>query len=136
MLASKLIMVSIQLVKLRKEARSIANMPLPRALVTIQAVPKLAGPEPNTRQQLWLVPSAYRTQWVCPLDSIMGLTAVAEKIHYPSPVSLGCKKWFLQHHAKIFAWWEKFFAAQEFLPSLSKLISLYNISYRKCLKKL
>ena len=53
---------------------------------------------------------------------------------YSSPVFLGCKKQFLQHHAKIFASWEKIFAAYEFLPPLSKLIFLYNIWYPKFLK--
>ena len=29
----------------------------------------------------------------------------------PSPGFLRCKRWFLNHHAKIFAWWGNFFAS-------------------------
>ena len=51
-----------------------------------------------------------------------------------SPGFLGCKKWYSQLHAKIFAWWEKIFAALAYLSFLSKLIFHTNFDIVRILK--
>ena len=77
---------------------------------------------------LCLAPLCYFRVWLYIFKKLK------QSLKIPSPVFLGRKKWFLQHHAKIFAWWENFFVAKEFFPSLSKLIFLHNIWYSKFLK--
>ena len=51
------------------------------------------------------------------LDKNHGLD---NKHDYRRPVSLGCKKWFLQHHAKIFVWWEKNFCSLRIFSIFAK----------------
>ena len=61
--------------------------------------------------------------------------AVRMRANDSSPGFLGCRKWFSQLHAKIFAWWEKFFEAFVFLPPLSKVIFwITNLISREFLK--
>ena len=65
-----------------------------------------------------IVLSNYKLIWfeiINQMNGVMHYNDVLIRLLYPqrhpSPGFLRCKRWFLNHHAKTFAWWGNFFAS-------------------------